>query len=276
MRRLHTPLVVLLSLVLGGCGAVVVVAETPQTALASAAQTTGQLKSVRYDFTGNIALQLPQAQAQSLGLAGGTLAIDFTGSGEAVLPDRSHTTVAIRMGSISATTETVVIGATAYVKNPMTGRWTSAAASGGTGASSLTQADPVSYAQLLDTAQTITDLGDTSLDGVAVHHYRLVPDKTKLLARLQSLPAYKSPPAQQLFRLIMDHGTLTLEVWFGKQDHLVRRLSTDASVSLDAAALKAALGSALPAGTEVQMTEHTLINYHDFNAPVTVTAPSLS
>jgi len=255
----------------------VTVAETPQTALATVAQNTAQLKSVKFDFTGSIGLKLPQAlQSQSMGLANGTLAIDFTGTGEAVFPDRSHITVAIRMGSISATSETVVIGSTIYVKSPMTGRWTKATAATAS-TTSLTQADPLSYAQLLDAAQSITDLGDTTLAGVAVHHYRVLLDKAKLIERAQSLPAYNNPQAQQLFRQIIDHGSLTLEVWFGKDDHLARRISTDASVTLDAAQLGAALGGgAVAAGSVAQMTEHSVINYHDFNAPVTVTAPSLS
>lgn len=279
MRPLRAPLAVLmLSTLVSACGPVgLTVTETSQQAMANAAQAMAGLKSVKYDFTASIVVKLPQtAQVQSLGLAG-TLAVDLGGTGEAVFPDRSHTTAAVRMGSISATTETIVIGRTVYLKSPITGRWISASTTGSASPSSLGAGDPLSYAQLLDTAESITDLGDTTLDGVAVHHYRVALDKARLIQRIQSLPAYANPQAQQLFRQIIDHGTLTLEVWFGKADHLVRRISADASVSLDAGGLRAALGgAAVPSGSDFQITEHTVINYHDFNSQVTVTAPSLS
>ncbi len=275
MKRQFAPLVGLaLSVLVSACGAVGA-PETPRQALASAAQKTTQLKSVKYDFTGSISMKLPPI-GQSLGAAG-KLAIDFTGRGEAVFPDRSHTTVSTRMGSISIDSETVVIGMTVYVKNPMTGRWISAAGTGSPNASSLTLADPLSSAQLLDSAESITDLGDSTLDGATVHHYRVVLDKAKLMQRVQSLPAYRSPQAQQLFRQIIAQGTLVLEVWFGKDDHLVRRISADASITLDVSQLTAIVGgAAMSPGATAQMTQHSVINYHDFNAPVTVTAPPLS
>ncbi len=278
MRRQFAPLVGLaLSVLVSACGAVGA-PETPQQALASAAQKTTQLKSVKYDFRGSIRMNLPSQIAQSLGqIAPGNLAIDFTGRGEAVFPDRSHTTVSTRMGSISIDSETVVIGTTVYVKNPMTGRWISAAGTGSPNASSLTLADPLSSAQLLDSAQSITDLGDSTLDGATVHHYRVALDKAKLMQRVQSLPAYQSQQAQQLFRQIIEQGTLILEVWFGKDDHLVRRISADASITLDVSQLMAIMGGAAMApGSAAHMTQHSVINYHDFNAPVTVTAPPLS
>ncbi len=275
MRRRFAPLVGLaVSVLLSACGAVGA-AETPRQALASAAQKTTQLKSVKYDFAGSIRTKLPPI-GQSLGAAG-NLAIDFTGRGEAVFPDRSRTTVSTRLGSISIDSETVVIGTTVYLKNPMSGGWISAAGIGIPNASSLTLADPLSSFQLIDAAQSIADLGDSTLDGAAVHHYRVVLDKAKLMQRVQSLPAYQSAQAQQLFRQIIAQGTLVLEVWFGKDDHLVRRISADASITLDVSQLTALVGGAAMApGATAQMTQHSVINYHDFNAPVTVTAPPLS
>src|SRR5207248_4343392 len=87
---------------------------------------------------------------------------------------------------------------------------------------------------LLGSAKDVKDLGDTTFDGVSVHHYRLTLDQAKLTQKLQDLPTLKgNAQAQQAFSQILQKGTITLEVWFGKSDHLVRQIVSDARLSFN-------------------------------------------
>ena len=114
-----------------------------------------------------------------------------------------------------------------------------------------------------------------------VHHYRLIPDKEKLLAALDNAAA-KNAQALAAIKQVLDSGTMTVEVWFGKDDHLVRRVSTDADYTIDLNQLLGSLGaparsgSQLPAGSTIHATAHVVITYHDFDSPVTISIPTVS
>jgi hypothetical protein len=184
-----------------------------------------------------------------------------------------------KLTGISVATEVIVANGKAYVKNPLTGKWEASTASTGiTG--QFSQPDPLSYDQLLKNVKSIKDLGDTTLSGTAVHHYQLVPDKDKLLASLDQA-AVKNPQALAAIKQVLDSGTMTVQVWFGKDDHLVRRISTDADYTIDLGQLMGSLGApaassrTLPAGSSIHATAHVVINYHDFDAPVTISIPTV-
>jgi hypothetical protein len=270
-------------------------AETPQQALVAATQKMSGLQSAKFDLSGKVTMHLPPQVAQLLNQEGQTargfdlsnLVITLAGNGEAQFPDRMHASVAAQMAGLTVTTEEIVAAGHAYVKNPMTGRWSMVQGTGGL-SDEFNQPDPLTATQLLDTAKTVDDLGTVTLNGVTVHHYRLTPDKAKLSAKLQSLPALKNnPQAQQAFAQILSNGTMVLEVWFGKDDHLVRRLVSDATLTFDLGQLMQALGAgrgtqAVPSpkatvatGSTSQVIAHLQINYRDFNSPVTVTVPQI-
>ena len=196
-------------------------------------------------------------------------------------PDRYHAVVNAKLGGLSVVTEVIVANGKAYVKNPLNGKWE---ASGGQSAGitgQLSQPDPLSYDQLLKNVKSIKDLGDTTLNGTSVHHYQLTPDKDKLIASLDKA-AVKNPQALASIKQVLDSGTMKVEVWFGKDDHLVRRVSTDADYTIDLSQLMGSLGapaansSKLPAGSSIHATAHVVINYHDFDAPVSISIPAVS
>jgi hypothetical protein len=292
MKRLF-PL--LATLVLAACASPVAQQETPQQALHNAATATSKLHSAKFDLAGVISVQLPPQLTQGLNqeganslapglgqaLASGSITADLSGSGQAQFPDKLHATINTRLGGLSVKTEEIVVGGKAYTKNPVTGQWSSGTANGALG-TGLSQPDPLSYAQLLDTAGSIKDLGDTTLNGDTVHHYQVVPDKAKLAAKLDSVPALKDPQARQAFQQILDKGTLTTQVWIGKSDHLLRRLLADAKLVIDLSQFMSGLGAgrgtqglpAIPAGSTVTVTAHLTTNYHDFNSPVSIQAPA--
>jgi hypothetical protein len=138
------------------------------------------------------------------------------------------------------------------------------------------QTDPLSSATVLKTAQSIKDLGDTTLNGSAVHHYQIVPDKNKMADQAST------QQAKDLVRSMLESGTIQLEVWIGKDDHLLHRMKNDTDATIDLTKVMEASGQQLPpgfpmpAGATVHTVVHATIDYHDFNAPVTVTVPSVA
>ena len=280
VRRLLA--ILLTTVALTACASPLAKAETPQQALTGAAQRASQLHSAKFDLQGNVKMTFPPALGQMFGQSGtaaGSLALDVTGNGEAQFPDRYHAVINAKVAGISVATEVIVANGKAYVKNPLNGKWEVSSQPGGiTG--QLSQPDPLSYDQLLKNVKSIKDLGDTTLNGTTVHHYQLTPDKDKLIASLNQAAA-KNPQALAAIKQVLDSGTMTIEVWFGKDDHLVRRISTDADYTVDLSQLMgslgapAASGSRLPAGSTIHAIAHVVLNYHDFDAPVTISIPTV-
>ena len=223
-------------------------------------------------------LVLPLAIVQQLGLPGAALAnlsIDISGKGEAKFPDQAAMSMQVKTGSITVSTEMVMAGGRIYVKDPQTGRFTQPQGADVLG-QFTNQADPLSSAAILKTAQSVKNLGDTTLNGKAVHHYQIVPDKNKLADQASS------PQAKELVRSMLQGGSIRLEVWIGKDDHLLHRLKDDTDATVDLNQVMQASGQQLPpgftmpAGVTVHTVVHATIDYHDFNTPVTVSVPAVS
>ena len=270
---------------LAACASPLAKQETPQQAVAAAASRATQLHSARFDLQGHVNLTFPPQLASLFAQSGataGSFALDLSGNGEAQFPDRYHALINAKLGGVAIGSEVVSVAGTAYVKNPVNGKWTASSVPGGiTG--QLNQPDPLSYAQLLKNVKSIKDLGDTTINGTAVHHYQLIPDKEKLLAGASTGSASKDAQAQANLTQVLDNGTMTIEVWFGKDDHLVRRLQTDADYHIDLGQLMSSLGtgsagssSRVPTGSNIRAVAHMVINYHDFDSQVTITVPTVS
>jgi hypothetical protein len=281
MKRLL--LSALFMVTLAACASPLAKQETPQQALSAASQRSTQLKSAKFDLQGHVSMNFPPQLSQMLGQSGtgaGSLALDLSGNGEAQFPDRYHALITAKLAGLSVTTEVIVVGSQAYVKNPLSGKWEISTAAKGV-ASQLNEPDPLSYAQLRSNVKTITDLGDTTLDNTTVHHYHLTLDKDKLSASLTKSGA-KNAQALAAIKQILDSGSLTVDVQFGKDDHLVREVATDADYTVDLASLMGALGapasassSALPAGASIHATAHVVVHYSDFDSPITISIPTV-
>jgi hypothetical protein len=272
---------VLTMLALAACVSPLAKPETPQQALSAAAQRASQLHSAKFDLQGDVKMTFPAEMGKMFGQSGaaaGSVSLDMSGTGEAQFPDRYHATINAKLAGLSVATEVIVANGKAYVKNPVSGKWQVSAQAGITG--QLSQPDPLSYDQLLKNVKSVKDLGDTTLNGTTVHHYLLTPDKDKLIASLDKA-AGKNPQALAALKQVLDSGTMTVEVWFGKDDHLVRRVSTDADYTIDLNQFMGSLGatpksgSQFPAGSSIHATAHVVINYHDFDAPVTISIPTV-
>lgn len=281
MKRLMAA--ILTAGMLAACASPLAKPETPQQAVAAAANRAKQLHSAKFDLQGHVNLTFPPQLASLFAQSGataGSFALDLTGNGEAQFPDRYHALINAKLGGVAIGSEVVSIAGVAYVKNPINGKWTASSVPGGI-AGQLNQPDPLSYSQLLKNVKSIKDLGDTAIDGSAVHHYQLIPDRDKLLAAASAGSGSKDAQAQAALKQVLDNGTMTTEVWFGKDDHLVRRLQTDADYTMDLGQLMGSLGAGsagstrVPTGSNIHAVAHMVINYHDFDSQVTITVPTV-
>jgi hypothetical protein len=264
--------------VLSGCGAAAQLPATPQQVVATASQKMGSLHSAKFDMAANILEQFPASFTQSLGPQGAALsnlAIDLSGKGQAKFPDQASMSMQVKTGSVTVSTEMVFAGGKVYMKDPQTGSF-SEVPGGNAILQFSNQTDPLSAAGVLKTAQSIKDLGDTTLNGVQVHHYRLVPDKTKLADQATT------PQARDLVRSMSQSGSVQIEIWIGKADQLLHRLKDDTDAQIDLNQVMQASGQQLPSGmtipegSTVHAVVHATIDYHDFNAPVTVSVPPVT
>ncbi len=271
------------AVLLAACGSIAVV-ETAQQVVATASQKmASDVKTAKFDMTATIMETFPPELVQSLGGQGSGLSnitVDLSGKGQMQLPDRAAMNFQAKVGGVTVTLDSVVAGGKFYIKDPTTGNWTLAQGTSGFGQFS-SQLDPISATGLLKAVLSVKDLGDTKLNGMDVHHYEIVADKTKLEAQMGA--SGLSAQMQAVIKDMVDKGTFHIEVWIGKDDHLLRRITEDIDASLDLSAL---LGAVMPSGATpppgiptnatIHLTGHISVDLHDFNSTVTVTVPSVS
>jgi len=287
------PLVALLAMgLLAACAGVsapgAARSETAQQGLATTAQRMSQLKSVKFDLAGTATLTLPEALVDQLrakagsqaGLLSSTTTVNLQVRGAAQRPDKLQASVVAKIGGVTISTEIRAVGGSLYYKDPMTSKW-EVLKRGETGAHANGEVK-LSYQTILDTAKSVTEVGDpTTLNGVSVEHYRLVPDLVKLFAQLSADHQSKNPQAAGIIEEVLKTVVLSADVWSGFDDHLIRRLSYDVDASADLHQLAplnphaSQPGLTVPSGSVAHLTAHVVIDLHDFNSPVSVQAPTV-
>lgn len=267
--------------------------ETPQQSLTTTGKAMSALKSVRFDAHGTVEVALPQALVDQLKAKGGTqtgflsskMSVALSIMGAAQRPDRFQATVSAKLGGLTIQTEVVAASGNLYYKDPMTSKWGIVKRAGAAASHSSTA--NLSYQTLLDTAKSITEITDpsTSIGGVAVDHYRVVPDLVKLFDQATAGQSPSNATAASALEHVLQNATLTADVWTGTGDHLIRRLSYDASVKADLSQLGALIAGkaadkapafSLPTGSMAQVTAHIVIDLHDFNTQVSIQAPTVA
>jgi len=267
--------------------------DTPQQSLAATGKAMAKLTSVRFDAKGTVSLTLPGSLVDQLRARAGSQAsfltsnmtVDLTISGAVKKPDQLEATIEAKLGGLTVDIEVIAVGGQLYATDPMTGKWKALGR--------LDQADSakskagLSYQAVIDTAKSLAEISDqpATINGVAVDHYRIVPDLVRLFAQVTAGSASKDPQATAALGGILQNAQLTADVWTGTSDHLIRRVSYEADVTADLHALSAAFANGtgangqsrqIPAGSMAHLTAHAVINFHNFNGAVTITAPTVS
>lgn len=289
MRRLLVGLVAigLLSACAGIVAPGAAKTETPQQSLATTGKEMAKVTSLRFDATAT--LMVPQALADQLRAKAGSHSaflgsgstVNLTISGAVAKPDQLEATITATLGSsLTVNTELIAIGGKLYVKNPMTEKWQVLPAPQRTAAKD--SKTTLSYQAVLDTAKSLTEINDqpSTLDSVSVDHYRIVPDLVKLFALATAGHTAENSQAMTAIQNLVQNASVTADVWTGSNDHLVRRVSYDASVDLHAlsglagAAGSSAPGLSIPTDSIAHLT--AVINLHDFNTKVKIEAPTVT
>ena len=267
--------------------------ETPLQSLAATGKAMAKLQSVRFDAKATVTVTLPQAIVDQLRAKAGSqgsflssnMTVDLTIAGAVQKPDRLDATIEAKLGGLTINTEVIAAGGTLYYKDPMTSKWERLLQRQAPAQSAAK--NKLSYQAVLDSAKSLTEVKDqpSTINGVGVDHYRLVPDLVKLFAQVTAGQAPKNAQATAALQDLLQNASLTADIWTGSSDHLVRRLSYDAALTADLHGLAAAFNDkagstsqslSIPAGSTVHLTAHAVINLHDFNAVVKIQAPTVS
>jgi hypothetical protein len=166
--------------------------DTPQQSLAATGMEMTKLKSVRFDAKGTVSLTLPASLVDQLRAEAGSqgsflssnMTVDLTISGAIKKPDQLEATIEAKLGGLTVDTEVIATGGRFYAKDPMTGKWK--ALGQPDRADSAKSKIGLSYQALIDTAKSLTEINDqpSTINGVAVDHYRVVPDLVRLFAQV--------------------------------------------------------------------------------------------
>ena len=267
--------------------------DTPQQSLAATGKEMAKLTSVRFDAKGTVSLTLPASLVDQLRAKAGSqgsflssnMTVDLTITGAVKKPDQLDATIEAKLGGLTVDTELIAVGGRLYIKDPMTAKWK--ALGQPDQANSAKSKTGLSYQALIDTAKSLSEISDqpSTINGVAVDHYRIVPDLVKLLAQVTTAASSTDPQVTAALDGILQNAQLAADVWTGTSDHLIRRVSYDADVTADLHALSAAFANKtgasgqslqIPAGSMAHLTAHAVINLHDFNGAVTIKAPTVS
>ena len=261
--------------------------ETPVQSLTATGKQMAALRSARFDANGTVTLTLPQALVDQLraraGARGSLLSTSMTltlkVSGAVQRPDQLDARIQARLGGLTIETEVIATGGAAYYRDPLSGQWKRV--------KTRTAAGDMSYLAILDTAKSLTEVQEqpSTLNGVRVDHYRVVPDLATLFARATAGHQAKHPQADAAIATVLRQARLEADVWTGTGDHLIHRLSYDLDVSADLYELAAALqnsaalsgqGMTVPPGSVAHLTAHVVIDLHDFDTSVEIQAPTVA
>jgi hypothetical protein len=182
-----------------GCGGSSSVA--PVTLVAESAAATGKVKS--FHFT----LDIEGVPRSSSGLQ-----LDAA-EGDAVVPDRLQAEVSGNFAGIPLTTELASVGGKLWIKNPLSGAWTTV----DVGTTPGFLLDPKQG--VLGVMRAVRDLerdGSEDVGGVATVRLR------------GTAPAAKVAP---LVAVSPGHGSVDVTLWIGKDDKILRRIQVSGPVA---------------------------------------------
>jgi len=274
----------LAALCLGGCASPFRAADSPGQVLSVALQAMSALKTAHADYTRAQTYQLPVDYPwppATLGMPPHMYKVDLSGTGQVAFPDRFHYLITVRLGpNFHTEMELISVQGITYEQDGVhvdfggnvTPTWSKPK-----NPQNLLPVDPFKILESLTGTLAPRDLGDTTIAGVRVHHYAMEMDQAKLIAEESS--ALADPSLRSALQDAVQKGTFHVEVWIGVDDHLIRRISTNEARKETIALHNAETNSSLPPGASdrgiVAISDQILLNFHDFNSPVTITPPNV-
>ena len=224
---------------------------SPKAAVAEAYAATTAIRSMHYTITGAISA------------SGEVQEID--GEGDILLPDRER----VKMGMAGETVEIVCIGDKQYFKSSEAVEWQ--VYEPGSESQSL-PVEPMDTLGYLQSVAAVTQLSDETVAGVMCGHYQSVIDVAQHLATMEAAVTERADAEMQqgwqMVRERLEDASVTVEVWIGKEDHLVYQEKLD---------MKTYFTPPTPAhgppAERITITSTATIRFSKFNQPLEIEPP---
>lgn len=173
------------------------------------------LKSVHLSLTGNLVLN---------GVAG----VKVTGSGDLIYPHKENLSLQFQVPTADGQTAILAINERIeagheYLQVPSQGpAWKDV--TGNTKAQVLPGMDPIANLEFAHAFRASDDLGDITMDNIAMHHFSLSVDPAKYVAQLKADPTSGLTPADEA---VFTNAGIEVEVWISASDYYIHQMKID-------------------------------------------------
>lgn len=225
---------------------------SPEEAVTKAyVATTAVARSVHYAITGTIS-------------ASGEVQ-EIHGEGDILFPDRERLKVEVAGQMV----EMVRIGDTQYLKLPGATEWQVHELGSET---QPLQAEPVDALGYLQSITAVIQLPDETVAGVLCEHYQGIIDVAQHLATMEAAVTERSNSEIQqewpALRERLEDASITVEVWIGKENHLVYQENLNMTTYFT----PPSPAHGLPA-EKIMITSTQTIRFSAFDQPLEIEAP---
>src|SRR3989442_5184514 len=173
------------------------------------------LKSVHLSLNGTMVLN---------GVAG----VKVTGSGDLIYPHKENLSLQLQVPAANGQTAIVAInerieGGHDYVQYPAQGpAWKDV--TGNSKGQVAPGMDPIANLEFAHAFRASDDLGDITMDQIAMHHFSLTVDPGKYVGQLKSDPNSGVTPQDEA---VLTNAGIQVEVWISASDSLMHQMKID-------------------------------------------------
>jgi hypothetical protein len=177
------------------------------------------LKSVHLTLNGTLVLN-------------GVSGVNVTGSGDLIYPHKENLSLQLEVPAANGQKSIVAINERIengheYLQNPAQGpAWKDV--SGNQKGQIAPGMDPIANLEFAHAFRASDDLGDITMDQIAMHHFSLTVDPGKYLAQLKADPQSGLTPADEA---VLNNAGIQVEVWISASDRYMHQMKIDMSTS---------------------------------------------
>jgi hypothetical protein len=177
------------------------------------------LKSVHLSLNGNLVLN---------GVAG----VKVTGSGDLIYPHKENLSLQLEIPAANGQTSIVAMnerieGGHEFVQFPSQGpAWKDV--TGNSKGQIAPGMDPIANLEFAHAFRASDDLGDITMDQIAMHHFSLTVDPGKYVGQLKADPNSGVTPADEA---VLTNAGIQVEVWISASDYYMHQMKIEMSTT---------------------------------------------
>jgi hypothetical protein len=162
----------------------------------------------------------------------GVSGVKVTGSGDLIYPHKENLSLQLEVPSAQGQTSIVAINERIengheYLQVPAQGTaWKDV--SGNSKGQIAPGMDPIANLEFAHAFRASDDLGDITMDQIAMHHFSLTVDPGKYLAQLKADPQSGVTPQDEA---VLNNAGIQVEVWISASDRYMHQMKIDMSTS---------------------------------------------